>query len=384
MRTASAQLRESLERFLQIEAASGLLLVAATLAALVWANTLASSYEAVWNAPLRIAPDTTLRSCLNEGLMTVFFLLIGLEIRGELRDGALSSIRQLTVPVAAALGGVLVPSLVYLAVTHGERLQRGWAIPTATDVAFAVGVLSLLGSRVPSNVRVLLLALAIVDDIAAILIIALFYSDGTDLWGLAILAAAVAALFACQRLRVASLWAYVLAGVVAWFGLLRAGVHPTLAGVILGLALPAHEGGGLSARLQRALHPWVAFAILPAFALANTGIRFDGLNWSAGGSQRLTAGIVLALLIGKPLGIAAFAWLTVKTRLGTLAPSVTWRGVALVGCLGGVGFTMSLLIATLAFSGSAALATAKFAVLAGSSLAGATGLLVGSALLKRP
>jgi NhaA family Na+:H+ antiporter len=312
--------------------------------------------------------------------MTVFFLLIGLEIRGELRDGALSSLRHLAVPVAAAAGGVLVPTVIYLAIAGGEGLQRGWAIPTATDIAFAVGVLSLLGRRVPAQLRVLLLALAIVDDIAAILIIALFYSADIDPRGFAILAAAVAALFACQRFRIASLWPFLLAGAAAWLGLMRAGVHPTLSGVILGLALPAN----LSARLQRTLHPWVAFAILPAFALANTGIRFDGLSLSDGSSLRLTAAIVLALLLGKPLGITLFTWLVVKARLGTLAANVTGRSVVLVGLLGGIGFTMSLLIATLAFPDSSQLATAKFAVLAGSSLAGATGLLSGSLVLKEP
>jgi Na+:H+ antiporter, NhaA family len=379
VKSVTGQIRESFERFLQIEAASGFALLAATVAALIWANTSGPTYEALWGTPLRMLPDASLRSGLNEGLMTLFFLLIGLEIRGELRDGALSSARQLAVPVAAAVGGVLVPSVIYLAVTRGTDLQRGWAIPTATDIAFAVGVLSLLGSRVSANLRVLLLALAIVDDIAAILIIAVFYSADIDPWGCAIAAGAAAALFACQRLRLASLWPYILAALVAWLGLLRAGVHPTLSGVVLGLALPADP----CARLQRTLHPWVAFAILPAFALANTGIRFDGLSLSDGGALRLTAGIALALLLGKPLGITLFTWVIVKTRLGALAANVTARGVSLVGCLGGVGFTMSLLIATLAFPDSAQLTAAKFAVLAGSSLAGATGLLVGSVLLKK-
>ncbi|MGH8327466.1 MAG: Na+/H+ antiporter NhaA, partial [Steroidobacteraceae bacterium] len=390
-------------QFLHVEAASGFVLLAAAALALVLANSpWAAGYERVLRLPVELAVDGAvferpLRFWVNEGLMTIFFLLVGLEIRRELYEGALASRRLAALPILAAIGGMIAPALVFLAIDHGPLLRSGWAVPTATDIAFAVGVLALLGPRVPRGVRALLLALAIIDDIGAILIIALFYSRGIALEGLAAAAAgtAVALGLTCfgfsRRGAAAAATAaflYTAAGVAIWIGLLRGGVHPTLAGVIVGLLIPVTRAApnrpSASLRLSQALHPWVAYGIMPAFALANAGIGFRGISLVAGPQAMLSLGIGCALVIGKPLGIVLTALGALRLRLCALPRGVTTRGILTVGCLGGIGFTMSIFIAGLAFTDAALLAAAKLGILAGSACAAVVGISIGRALLGKP
>jgi Na+:H+ antiporter, NhaA family len=357
---------------------SGLTLLGATAVALSWANSpWADSYAAIWHLP--IGPHD-LHFWINDGLMTFFFLVVGLEIRREMHDGALSSVRLATLPLAAALGGVAVPALLYLlAVGADPVLHGGWAVPTATDIAFAVGVLGVLGTRVSPALRILLLALAIIDDIVAILVIALVYSAGIAVTGLLVIAAGVLAVLLLQRLRVASAWAYLLPAAIVWFGALQAGIHPTLAGVALGLLAPV----AAARSVETALQPWIGLGVMPLFALANAGVHVGGISFATPATGTLTAAIVLALVLGKPLGIIALSALAVRLRVAALPAGVTWRGVLLVGCLGGIGFTMSIFIATLAFPAAALLESAKFAVLGASGIAATLSLAYGYAALPR-
>ncbi|HKZ73661.1 MAG TPA: Na+/H+ antiporter NhaA [Steroidobacteraceae bacterium] len=423
-----------LERFLHIEAASGIVLLAAAALALAWANSpWHASYEALWHAPIEIRIGSWLTAeplhyWINEALMTIFFLVVGLEIRREMHEGALSSLRLAALPLAAALGGVAVPAVLYLAINTDPATRQGWAVPTATDIAFAVGVLTLLGRRVPSALRVLLLALAIIDDVAAILIIALVYSSGIDVVGVSVAGAGVLTVLVFQRMGIQSAWAYVLPGAIVWSGLLQAGLHPTLAGVVLGLMTPvtSRSRDGLLAeaahaldeigertrsssrdvkqlvpplqalkranrdllppvvRVEMTLHAWVAFGVMPLFALANAGVNFGGIPWDVAGAPAVLLGIVLGLVLGKPCGVLAAAFLAVRVGLCVLPPGVNWRGVALVGCLAGIGFTMAIFIANLAFDSSALLATAKLGVLVASGAAAAFGLLAGFLVLRSP
>jgi Na+:H+ antiporter, NhaA family len=383
-------------RFLSVEAMSGIVLLSAAAAALVWANSPWShSYEALWHVTIDIGlgallPAQDLHFWVNDGLMTVFFLVVGLEIRREMHEGALTDLRVATLPFIAALGGVLVPALLYVVINTDPTAHHGWAIPTATDIAFAVGVLS-LNARVPAALRMLLLTLAIIDDIAAIVVIALCYSSGIALSGFVIVAAGVLLALAMQRLSIAAALPYVLPGAVVWFGMLRAGIHPTLAGVLLGLLTPAtavfgrreHTGAMQAAGhspllgVEAQLHPYVAFGIMPLFALANAGVNLRGLDLSAGAPLMVGSGIVLGLVVGKPIGIVLAARAAVRLKLCALPDGVTWRHVLILGVLGGIGFTMAIFIAALAFTDPALLAAAKFAVLVASGLAATLGFILG-------
>jgi len=380
-------------RFIGIEAASGVVLLAATALALVWANSpLAGSYQALWHRQLSLGIPFLARYDLhfwvNDGLMTVFFLLVGLEIRREIHDGTLSDPRVATLPIIAAAGGVAVPALLYLLIGSAPEIRRGWAIPTATDIAFAVGVLSLIG-RGSAALRMLLLTLAIVDDVAAILVIAFFYSGGLVAGEFAIAAAGIALVFLLQALGVRSALAYAFPGALMWLGMLRAGVHPTLAGVLLGLLTPVRADFGLLARrvpsaaeppvmrVEAMLHPYVAFGIMPLFALANAGVSLAGLDFSARGPLRVSTAIVLGLVLGKPLGIVVAAVAALRCKIGELPPGVRSPQILLLGILGGIGFTMSVFIANLAFDDPALLAAAKLGVLVGSALAATLGFVVG-------
>jgi NhaA family Na+:H+ antiporter len=372
-----AAARRSVERFLAVEAASGILLLAAAVIALAAANSPLHPWaERLWHTPVALGRD--LHFLIDDGLMTVFFFVIGLEIRREAHAGELSSLRRAALPAVAALGGMLAPALVYLAFNLGGGAARGWAVPVATDIAFAVGVLALLGARVPSPLRVLLLALAVVDDLGAIVIIAAFYSSGIAPAGLAIAGGGVAVIVLLQRLRVASPLAYLLPGVVVWAGALVAGIHPTLAGVALGLLTPT---GGPAEGLEARLHGWVAYAIMPLFALANAGVPVGGATLDAGG-LRLFLGVTLGLALGKPLGVLGACWLTTRLRLTELPAAVRWRQMLVAGQVAGIGFTMALFIAGLAFPPGPLLETAKLAVLTGSFLSAVAGLLLGRALLR--
>ncbi len=386
---------DPIARFLQIETASGLLILGAAGLALVWANSpWSAAYEGLWGHPLTLsigsaATARTLRFWVNEGLMSVFFLVAGLEIRRELHQGALSSAQRATLPAVAALGGMIAPALIFLALDHAPLVRRGWAVPTPTDIAFAVGVLALLGSRVPRALRVLLLALAIIDDIGAVVIIALFYSRGLSAAGL--ISAGAATIVALALARRGGRWLFLCAaGVVIWIGLLRGGVHPTLAGVILGLLVPitassaaTPEAVSPATRLANVLHPWVAFGVMPLFALANAGIDFRDVALQGSGQAMLVIGIAVSLVLGKPLGIVLAALACLKLRLCALPPGVTLKGVLLVGCLGGIGFTMSIFIAGLAFGDAGLLPAAKLGVLVGSASAALVGITMSRLLHHR-
>ncbi|MFI4878283.1 MAG: Na+/H+ antiporter NhaA [Steroidobacterales bacterium] len=382
-------------RFVSVEALSGLVLLAAAALALGWANSsLAPGYEALWHLPLglgvaRYLPAHDLHFWVNDGLMTLFFLVVGLEIRRELHDGSLSDPRVATLPILAAVGGVIVPALLYVLVNTDPVARRGWAIPTATDIAFAVGVLSLI-PRVPAALRMLLLTLAIIDDIAAILVIAFFYSGGIAVAGLATVAGGIVLVLVLQWLGARSPLAYVLPGIIVWYGMLSAGAHPTLAGVILGLLTPATAAFGRFKRVpsgtpspvehvEALLHPYVAFGIMPLFALANAGVSLGGLDLSAGAPLTVGAGIVLGLVVGKPLGILLVSLAAVRSRVCVLPDGVRWRHMLLLGLLGGIGFTMSIFISNLAFADAQLLASAKFAVLVASALAASLGWVLGRA-----
>jgi NhaA family Na+:H+ antiporter len=399
-------------RFISVEAVSGLVLLAAAAIALVCANSsLSHAYESLWQRRLSFGvpflPAYDLRFWVNDGLMTIFFLLVGLEIRREIHDGTLSDPRIATLPIIAAAGGVLLPALSYLLVYvllgSAPPVRRGWAIPTATDIAFAVGVLSLIG-RVPPALRVLLLTLAIADDVAAILIIAFCYSGGIVAGQFLLIAAGVALVLLLQALSVQSAVAYALPGAVIWIGMLRAGVHPTLTGVMLGLLTPVtavfgrrqHQrptprAGPSTAdrldapraaeapvlRVEAMLHPYVAFGIMPLFAFANAGVSLKGLELGAGAPLAVGAGIVLGLVLGKPIGIMLAAFAAVRLKIAELPAGVRWRQLLLLGVLGGIGFTMSIFIANLAFEDRRLLAAAKLGVLVGSALAATLALMLG-------
>jgi NhaA family Na+:H+ antiporter len=387
------RLVDPVQRFLALDAASGILLLIATVAALSWANSpWHASYEAALHTPagLSIAGFSFEQSAhfwINEGLMTIFFFVVGLEIRREIHAGSLSERRTATLPLAAALGGMLVPAALYAALNAGRPTAGGWGIPMATDIAFSLGLLALLGKRVPAPLRVFLLALAVIDDIGAILVIAFFYSSSIVAWGFGVAALGAVAILALQRAGLRRTGLYVPPAIAVWAGFLIAGVHPTLAGVVVGLLTPPRpwagvEDGSPVDRLLAALHGWVAYAIMPVFALANAGVRLDGADTAGDGVWALL-GVALGLVVGKPIGVLAASWLAVRVGWAALPPDTSWPGVGLIGVVAGGGFTMSLFIAGLAFAPGAVLETAKLGVLAGSAIAAALTIGLGRVLLPR-
>ena len=378
------------ERFISVEVLSGLVLLGAALIALGWANSSAAErYHSLWlirwpSIPMREA-HPTLRFWVNDGLMTLFFLVAGLELRREFQRGELSRLDTAILPMIAAIGGVAAPAIIYLLLNRDPVTRVGWAIPTATDIAFAVGTLAMLGSRVSRSMRVLLLAIAIADDIIAIGIIAAFYGSRLHAWGIALAAGAVALVLAQQRLRLRRPLAYVPAAILLWVGLLWAGIHPALTGVILGLLTPftvQHPRSRSPAeQLESRLHPWVAFAVMPLFALANAGVTISGVHLDEA-NGRIFAGITAALVLGKPIGIllssAAALWLRIVRR----PDGVSYRQLSVIALLAGLGFTMSIFVADLAFQALPLLAAAKLGILSASLTAGAFGLIVGRIVLK--
>ncbi len=308
---------------------------------------------------------------VNEGLMTIFFLVVGLEIRRELHAGELSEPRRASLPLAAAAGGMLAPALVYLAQNRGAT-SHGWGVPTATDIAFAVGVLALLGPRVPPAARILLLALAVVDDVGAIVVIALFYSGKLSALGLGVACAGIALTLALRRLSVKQPLAYVLPGAVVWWGALRAGVHPTLAGVVMGLLCPADRRGedeSPAERLVRVLGPYVAFGVMPLFAFVNACVPLAGAELGPAGVP-VAMGVALGLVVGKPVGVVLASLVAVRIGASALPVGLGLRELLLVGLVAGVGFTMALFVSELAFVEPGLRATAKLAVVLGSTCAG--------------
>jgi NhaA family Na+:H+ antiporter len=354
----------------------GLVLMAATALALLLDNSpLAWTYDAfrelrgvVQMGPLKL--DKPLVLWINDGLMAVFFLLVGLEIKGAVLEGELSSLKMAALPVVAAVGGMIVPAVIYLGLNADVPVyQRGWAIPTATDIAFALGVLALLGKRVPAGLHFLLLALAIIDDLGAIVIIALFYTEKLSLMALGVAALAGALLAALNRRGVTRIAPYTLVGIVVWIAVLKSGVHATLAGVMVAMAIPLKGDGALAPsplrQLEHDLAPWVTFAILPLFAFANAGVSLTSLTLADLASP-LTLGIALGLFAGKQIGVFAFSWASVRLRLAELPEGVGWLQLYGVGAIAGIGFTMSLFIGTLAFDDPTLAEHVRLGVLAGS------------------
>jgi Na+:H+ antiporter, NhaA family len=389
-------LRRPLERFLKVEAASGIVLLAATATALMWANSsFRSSYEALWQTSLSLhvgglVVGRTLEWFVNDALMVVFFFVVGLEIRREIHSGELSEFRRATLPVVAALGGMVVPAVLYRLVAQREA-SAGWGVPMATDIAFAVGVLTLLGKRVPPALRVLLLALAVIDDLGAIVIIALFYSAGITWSGLVLVAVGLLGIVLMQRFGVRRAIFYGVPSLLVWAGFMVAGVHPTMAGVVVGLLTPVTASPGPVEvaqtrapvdRLIDLLHPWVAFGIMPLFALCNAGVSLAGFEPDAL-SYSVIGGVGLGLLFGKPLGILLACFLALKAKISELPLGIEKKQLLVLGMVAGIGFTMSLFVAQLAFFGGPLLAAAKIGVLLASTAASIVGLLLGVLLLPR-
>jgi NhaA family Na+:H+ antiporter len=416
-----------LVRFTYIESASGGVLLLAAVAALVWANSPAGeSYETFWATQfeLTIGPIhlvESLRHVVNDGLMTIFFFVVGLEIKRELVNGDLRDPKAAALPVVAALGGMIFPALLYVLIAGDTPgAFHGWGIPMATDIAFAVGVVALLGSRVPVGGKLFLLALAIVDDIGAITVIAVFYTEDLALWYLIGTLAVLAAMWAAQRVRIRSLAFYLPMGFLAWFFLFESGVHATLAGVAIGLLTPARsmysdreyhdrterilerydfdleaprgeeridfdalevsdlarESVAPLYRIENKLHPWSSFLVVPIFALANAGVRFAGVDLVEAATHPVALGVAVGLLAGKTIGISLFAWLAVRLGLGVLPRMITWRHIVGLAAVAGVGFTVSLFVSDLAFRAHALEDLSKTGIFLGSALAGMLGYLI--------
>lgn len=431
------RLLSPIQSFLKIEAAGGLLLLLFTVLALVWANSpWSASYEKLWHGTylgLNLFDKAdgsslfdlrmSLGHWVNDGVMAIFFFVVGLEIKREFLVGGLSSPKQAAVPIAAAIGGILFPALIYVGVNLGAEGQapKGWAIPTATDIAFALGIMALLGKRVPLSLKIFLTALAIVDDIGAVLIIAFFYTEGLDTTALLSGGIVLALLVACNFLHVRRLLVYILLGALLWYFVYKSGIHATIAGVLLAFTIPARtrmdglafakfgkkamdlytEAGGdrdqIMAdpvrqklvhgieqaseavqppllRLEHILHPWSAFLIMPVFALANAGVAIGDLSVIF--TSSISLGILLGLIIGKQIGISLFTWLAVKMGLGHLPAGTTFRQIYATSWLAGIGFTMSLFIAGLGLGSGEDLERAKMGILFASLVAGVMGYLL--------
>lgn len=414
---------QPLQSFLRTEEASGILLLAAAVAALAWANSpWRASYDAVWHTQLTIglggwslAED--LQHWVSDALMALFFLVVGLEIKRELTTGELRELRAAALPAIAALGGMVVPALLYLAINRSGEPARGWGIPMATDIAFALGVLALVGRGLPAALKSFLLALAIVDDIGAILVIAVFYSGSIAVLPLLAAGALLGLMLVLQRLHVRWTAVYVLLGVGVWLATFQSGIHATIAGVALGLATPAvpfqrpravsleahriaddtvddpvppdadahhwlhlagltREAVSPLARLEHLLHPWTSWAVVPVFALANAGVPISSSTLSEALGSGIALGVVVGLVVGKTVGVTVFAWMAARTGIIRLPEDVEWNQLVGVAALAGIGFTVSLFITSLAFQTTAVQDTAKVGILAASLLAGLLGALL--------
>lgn len=420
--------RRPLDRFLAIEAASGILLLVAAAIAMGLANSpWASAVHSFWQTTVGVEVGNwsfhrSLEWVVNDGLMVIFFFVVGLEIKREIHHGELSEWRRAALPLVGAMGGMVVPAIIYWLVA-GAVAPHGWGTPMATDIAFALGVLALLGRRVPPALRVLLLALAVIDDLGAIVVIALFYSSGLVWSGLGVAAAGLAGIWVAQRFGIRSRAVYVMIAVFVWAGIYGAGIHPTIAGVLVGLMTPvrawlgpdgfaeevtqkmtawsqvvggpsSHEVATTLAHFDvtrreamspaeaniAALHPWVAYVIMPLFALANAGVTIDA-DALGGTSTTVMLGVALGLIAGKPLGVVAAAWVSTKLGFGTLPRGIAMRQLLVMGLVAGIGFTMAIFVAQLAFADATLLAAAKLGVLMASLTAGVLGLAIGMWLL---
>ncbi len=384
-----------IREFLQLESSGGILLIAVSALAMILANSpLGNGYQGLLRLPFEIRLGSfelakPIFLWVNDGLMAIFFLLIGLEVKREVLEGQLSDLSQVALPGLAAIGGMVVPAFIYVAFNRGDaQALNGWAIPAATDIAFALGILSLLGTAVPTSLKILLLTIAIIDDLAAISIIAIFYTGDLSLTSLALAAGALVVLVLMNRLGVTRIAAYTLVGILLWIFVLRSGVHATLAGVALAFAIPlkVRYGDGHSPlhQLEHALHPWVAYGILPAFAFVNAGVSLEGMSL-----ERLLSpiplGIATGLFFGKQLGVFVFSWVGVRLGLAQLPANTRWIDLYGLAILCGIGFTMSLFINSLAFEHGASGFTeaARLSILTGSILSAILGYLVLSLALRK-
>ena len=369
-----ARIRQGFSEFFRAEAAGAVVLLAATILALVLANTpLQHAYESFFHTEIGFALgrwefSLSLLHWVDDALMTLFFFVVGLEIKRELMVGELAQKRKAALPILAALGGMVVPAAIYLAINAGDSGANGWAVPMATDIAFAIGILALLGSRAPTGLRVFLTALAIADDIGAIVVIALFYTANVSMIWLAAVAVLFLVLLAFSRAGVDSPWPYAVVGIALWAAMYASGVHATIAGVLVALTIPSSLQ-----RMESALHPITTFIVLPLFALGNAGVRVVGTDVGAMLTSPVALGIVLGLVLGKPLGIVSMTWLAVRFRVADLPAGMNWHHVLGAGVLGGIGFTVSLFVANLAFTDAAHSAPAKAAILTASVIAGLAG-----------
>lgn len=375
---------ERARQFFNWEPSAGLLLIFATLLAIAANNSLASAgYTDFLNLPVSVQVgaleiDKPLLLWINDGLMAVFFFVIGLEIKREILQGQLSSFDKMSLPLMAAIGGMAGPALIFVLINMSSpENMSGWAIPAATDIAFALGILALMGSRIPTALKVLLLAIAIIDDLGAIAIIALFYTDNLSLHALALAAVALAGLFLLNRFHIRSITPYVLLGIVMWVCVLKSGVHATLAGVITALFIPikgaSEEDHSPLLKLEHGLHPWVSFLIVPLFAFANAGVSFEGMSLSALATP-LTLGVAAGLFFGKQIGVLLLAFLAVKLRIARLPEGLNWLHIYGLSLITGIGFTMSLFIGTLAFSSLEMMNDVRLGVLVGSTLSALAGV----------
>jgi NhaA family Na+:H+ antiporter len=376
--------------FFQSSSAGGILLLICVAISLTIANTsLAGPFVAFLEQEIGFTNSTIhlkypVILWINDGLMAIFFLLVGLEIKREIVEGELSSMRQAALPVLAAIGGVIVPALIYAGFNSGEVTSAGWGIPMATDIAFALGILSLLGNKVPTGLKIFLAALAIVDDLMAILVIAVFYSAELHLIYLMYAGGIFVMLIVFNRFGLKNIFFYIIPGIFMWYFIHHSGIHATIAGVLTALTLPttADDTESSLEKLEHALTKPVNFLIMPIFAIANTNITFEA-GMAEGLFSNLGFGIVLGLFLGKPIGIFLMSWLSVKLKIAELPAETNWIHVLGLGLLGGIGFTMSIFIALLSFSDPALQTEAKFAVLVASVLAGLAGFAVLSAYNKR-
>ena len=368
--------------FFESEKAGGFTLIICTIVSLAIANSfLSESYLHFWHTQFA---GHSIEHWINDGLMTIFFLLIGLELERELYHGELSSVRNALLPLSAAIGGMLVPAGLYLFLNYGEDTQSGFGIPMATDIAFALGILSLLGNRVPLSLKVFLTALAVIDDLGAILIIAIFYTKSLIWTNLIISLSIFALLCVFNRMKVRNLFPYLVGGVFMWYFMLNSGVHATITGVLLAFAIPFGNGDEKSTSyiLQHALHYPVAFIILPLFALANTAIVVNS-DWHYALTHHYTIGIALGLIVGKPVGIFLFTYLSTKLKICSLPEDLNWKSIIGVSFMGGIGFTMSIFITLLAFSDAEHIDNSKIMILVSSLLAGLIGFLYLKFVLKK-
>ncbi len=428
-RKSVQRLLAPVERFLAVEAASGIILMIVALIALVWANSpWRAFYLDLWHTPIgirfgNVVFEHDLHFWINEGLMTIFFFVVGLEIRREIHAGELSEIRRAALPLAAAMGGMLVPALIFLALNFGRTSASGWAVPVATDIAFAVGALALLAKRMTPAGRILLLALAVIDDVGAIVVIALFYSSEIAAAGFAVLGLGILGIVGFQLLGVRKPAAYAAPAMVVWTGAYVAGIHPTLAGVIVGFMTPVRAWYGTETfvdrteagvqslrsrdmtedhallphleklrvanreavsplqRLEYQLHGWVAYGIMPLFAFANAGVPLGGVSFE-GDALWVFLGVLIGLALGKPIGIFFLSMVATRFGLAVLPNGMQWSHISVVGMVAGIGFTMALFIAQLAFPAGPLLETAKLAVLCGSGVAAGVSLIAGYRILK--